>query len=136
MPKYKVLYTDTCFPDTSIESAELAAIDAELILAPATDEDSLIAAGKDCDGVIFDFAPMTDRVLSNLPKCKVASRVGIGLNNIDIPAASRNGIMDWSNAERGISVFSLFSSSLMACCSISVAPAMRSVRACEENPSS
>lgn len=93
MPKYKVLYTDTCFPDTSIESAELAAIDAELILAPATDEDSLIAAGKDCDGVIFDFAPMTDRVLSNLPKCKVASRVGIGLNNIDIPAASRNGIM-------------------------------------------
>ena len=69
MPKYKVLYTDTCFPDTSIESAELAAIDAELILAPATDEDSLIAAGKDCDGVIFDFAPMTDRVLSNLPKC-------------------------------------------------------------------
>ena len=93
MPKYKVLYTDTCFPDTSIESAELAAIDAELIVAPATDQDSLIAAGKDCDGVIFDFAPMTDRVLSNLPKCKVASRVGIGLNNIDIPAASRNGIM-------------------------------------------
>ena len=43
--------------------------------------------------MIFDFAPMTDRVLSNLPKCKVASRVGIGLNNIDIPAASRNGIM-------------------------------------------
>lgn len=93
MAKYKVLYTDTCFPDTSIEEAELKKIDAELILAPATDEATLIAAGKDCDGVIFDFAPMTDKVLSNLPKCKVASRVGIGLNNIDIPAASRNGIM-------------------------------------------
>ena len=45
MPKYKVLYTDTCFPDTSIESAELAAIDAELILAPAAEEGGLIAAG-------------------------------------------------------------------------------------------
>lgn len=93
MAKYKVLYTDTCFPDLSVEKNELAKIDAELVLAPATDEDSLISAGKDCDGVIFDFAPMTAKVLSNLPKCKVASRVGIGLNNIDIPAASKNGIM-------------------------------------------
>lgn len=93
MAKYKVLYTDTCFPDLDIEKKELAKIDAELVLAPATDEDSLISAGGDCDGVIFDFAPMTEKVLSNLPKCKVASRVGIGLNNIDIPAASRNGIM-------------------------------------------
>lgn len=93
MAKYKVLYTDTCFPDTSIEESELAKIDAELVMAPGTDEDSLISAGKDCDAIIFDFAPMTDRVLSNLPKCKVVSRVGIGLNNIDIPAASRNKIM-------------------------------------------
>ena len=93
MAKYKVMYTDTCFPDMSIEQEELAGIDAELVLAPATDEDSLIAAGQDCDGVIFDFAHLTERVLSNLPKCKVVSRVGIGLNNVDIPAASRNKIM-------------------------------------------
>ena len=93
MAKYKVLYTDTCFPDTSIEAAELSKINAELILAPGTDEESIIEAGKDCDGVIFDFASMNEHVLSNLPKCKIASRVGIGLNNIDIPAASKNGIM-------------------------------------------
>lgn len=93
MAKYKVLYTDTCFPDLSVEQAELAKIDAQLVLAPGTDETSLIDAGKDCDGIIFDFAPMTAKVLSSLPKCKVVSRVGIGLNNIDIPAASRNGIM-------------------------------------------
>lgn len=93
MPHYKVLYTDTCFPDVQIEKSELAKIDAELILAPAIDEDSLIAAGKDCDGIIFDFAALTERVLSSLPKCKVVSRVGIGLNNVDIPAASRNHIM-------------------------------------------
>lgn len=93
MAKYKVLYTDTCFPDLKIEEQELAGIDAELVLAPATDEESLIAAGKDCDGIIFDFAQLTDKVLSSLPKCKVVSRVGIGLNNVDIPAASRNRIM-------------------------------------------
>ena len=27
MAKYKVLYTDTCFPDLSVEQAELAKID-------------------------------------------------------------------------------------------------------------
>lgn len=93
MARYKVLYTDTCFPDLDVEKSELAKIGAELVLSPGTDEDTLIQAGQDCDGIIFDFAPMTARVLSHLPKCKVASRVGIGLNNIDIPAASRNGIM-------------------------------------------
>lgn len=93
MSKYKVLYTDTCFPDLDVEKAELAKIDAELVLSPGTDEETLIQAGKDCDGIIVDFAPMTEYVLSHLPKCKVVSRVGIGLNNIDIPAASKNGIM-------------------------------------------
>lgn len=93
MAKYKVMMTDTCFPDTSIEKETLAQYDAELVLAPSTDAKDLIETGKDCDGIIFDFADMTEDVLSSLPKCKVCSRVGIGVNNIDIPAASRNGIM-------------------------------------------
>ena len=93
MAKYKVLYTDTCFPDTKVEEAELAKYDAELVLASGIDEDTLIREAADCDGIIFDFATLSDRVLRNLPKCKVVSRVGIGVNNVDIPAASRNGIM-------------------------------------------
>lgn len=91
--KYKVMITDTCFPDTTIEQSELSKIDAELVVAESPDEETIISTGKDCDGIIFDFAEITDRVLSNLPKCKVAARYGIGLNTIDIDAASRNGIM-------------------------------------------
>ena len=91
--KYKVMITDTCFPDTDIERNELEKIDAELIVSEGTDEKTLIETGKDCDGIIFDYAQITDEILSNLPKCKVAARYGIGVNTIDIDAASRNGIM-------------------------------------------
>ena len=93
MAKYKVYYTDTCFPDTKVEEEELKKYDAELVLGTAIDEDTIIRDAKDCDGIIFDFATMSDRIMSELPKCKVMSRVGIGVNNIDIPAASRHKIM-------------------------------------------
>lgn len=93
MAKYKVMMTDTCFTDISIERELLERQDAELVLAPSIDEDVLIECGKDADGVIFDYAELNEHVLNGWKKCKVVSRVGIGVNTVDIPAAGRCGIM-------------------------------------------
>ena len=90
---YKVMITDTCFPDIHIEESVLSEIDAEIIVAPATDEGTLIETGRDCDAIIFDYAQITKNVLDNLSKCKVAVRYGIGVNTIDMEAASENKIM-------------------------------------------
>ena len=93
MSKFKVMLTDTCFPDISIEKDLLKTIDAELVMPGDTDAESLIETGKDCDAVIVDFAQLTEHVINNLKECKIITRVGIGLNVIDIEAASRNRIM-------------------------------------------
>ncbi len=93
MLDYKVLMTDTIFPDMEIERAELAAIGAELTLASGSDPKTLAREGKDCDAMIVVYAPITAEVINGLTKCKVMVRTGIGFNNIDLEAASRKGIM-------------------------------------------
>jgi D-3-phosphoglycerate dehydrogenase len=56
------------------------------------DEDDLIAAGADAEGLLVLAAPVTARVLGALPRCKVIGRLGVGLDMIDLPAASAAGI--------------------------------------------
>ncbi|NLM78241.1 MAG: C-terminal binding protein [Ruminococcaceae bacterium] len=92
-PRYRILMTDCIFLDQDIERHELEAIDAELILAPAQDEDTLVSLANDVDGMIVTFAEITERVINACRKCRIIVRTGIGYNNIDIEAASARGIM-------------------------------------------
>jgi D-3-phosphoglycerate dehydrogenase len=96
MGKYKVLYTDTDAGEYSVEAAVLKKVDADVILASATDEETLIREGKDCIGVMVLYADITKNVLDAWGQdghVKVVCRQGIGYNNIDVAAASANGIM-------------------------------------------
>jgi|SRR5665647_365008 len=96
MAKYKVLYTDTGMADVMVERDVLAKADAELVMASSIDEETLIAEGIDCDGVMIEYAEINARILDawgERGKVKVIGRQGIGVNNIDVEAATRNNIM-------------------------------------------
>ena len=47
---------------------------------------------KDIDGLIAGTEALTAEVLQSAPKLKVVSRVGVGLDNVDIAAAKQRGI--------------------------------------------
>jgi D-3-phosphoglycerate dehydrogenase len=94
--KYKVLYTDTDSGDYSIEASVLDKIGARIIMASSLDEDALMNEGADCDAVMTLYGNISERVLNHwgrAGKVKVVCRQGIGYNNIDVAAATRNGIM-------------------------------------------
>jgi D-3-phosphoglycerate dehydrogenase / 2-oxoglutarate reductase len=55
-------------------------------------EDELIAAGAGADGVLIVGAPVTARVLRSWQRCRVIGRLGVGLDMIDMPAATEAGI--------------------------------------------
>lgn len=93
MPKYDVFMTDTIFPDTSIEEEELSAGGAVLRLASAGDAATYVSEGRDCDALLVVYAPVGAEVIAGLNRCKVIVRTGIGVNNIDIDAATAKGIM-------------------------------------------
>ena len=66
---------------------------AELILAQAQEENHLIQACREADGLLNQYAFLTRRVLENLPKCKVVSRYGVGVDSVDLKAATDLGII-------------------------------------------
>lgn len=55
-------------------------------------EDELADMVSDFDALIAGTEPITDRVMARAPKLRLISRVGIGLDNVDLLAAERRGI--------------------------------------------
>jgi D-3-phosphoglycerate dehydrogenase len=66
----------------------------ELEFRPGMSEDELCSVIGEYDGLIIRSATqVTPRVVEEAHKLKVVGRAGIGVDNVDIPAASRRGIV-------------------------------------------
>lgn len=92
----KVLITTVPFGDINrlpIEQLEAAGI--EYLINPMgrkLKEDELIEMVTDFDVLIAGTEPISDRVMSHAGRLKLISRVGIGLDSVDLLAAKRRGI--------------------------------------------
>lgn len=79
-----------------VSIAEEAAVAAErnmrLTLRQCRTEDDVIEAGADADGIVVQYAPITERVLAALPKLKAVGRYGVGVDTIDVAAATARGV--------------------------------------------
>ena len=93
MAKYKVFVTDTLWPDLEIERKILAEADAEIFLAAGGTPKEICMEGMDCDAVIVNQNPMTRENLAILEKCKILVRLGVGVNEVDVAAATDQGII-------------------------------------------
>ena len=90
---WKVVISDCDHGSIEEEKEEFARIGSELIFVQAKKEEELIQWCRDADGVLNQYSLMTRRVLENLPKCKVIARYGIGVDSIDLKAATELGII-------------------------------------------
>ena len=72
-----------------------------LALAGAHTEEEVIAAAQDADVVTYMglYTPFTAHVLENLPRCCMVMRYGIGIETVDLDAATRLGIVVCNAAE-------------------------------------
>jgi D-3-phosphoglycerate dehydrogenase / 2-oxoglutarate reductase len=91
--KFKVVITDCDHGSIEEEKEELGRIGAELILAQVKEEKDLIRACKEADGLINQYSLLTRAVLEQLPKCKVLARYGVGVDSVDLKAATDLGII-------------------------------------------
>ncbi len=55
-------------------------------------EADVIRECKDANGLIDQYAPITRKVMEALPDLKVVGRYGVGVNTIDVDAATELGI--------------------------------------------
>lgn len=92
--KLRVVVTDYEFASLEKEKKILEEVGAELIPSQCKSEDDLIKIAQDADGLLnLYFGPISEKVLESLEKCRVVSRYGIGVDTIDIEAATRHGII-------------------------------------------
>ena len=72
---------------------ELGKVGARLELLPLlTVEEEIVSRTRDADGLIVVNSPITRRVLSQLKRCKVVLRTGVGYDVIDVIAATELGV--------------------------------------------
>jgi len=90
---YKVVITDLEHPSIDLELEVLAGIDAQVEWHYCTTEEDIIAGAADAEALLVGFAPITGRVLDDLPRCRIVARYGIGMDMIDIEAATQRGVV-------------------------------------------
>jgi D-3-phosphoglycerate dehydrogenase len=102
MTKRKVIITDCDHPSVEIEKQVLNGIQAEVELLQCKTEEDLLEHCREADGLINQYAPLTRRVLSELKRCKVIARYGVGVDNVDLQAASDYGIQICNVPDYGV----------------------------------
>ncbi len=98
----RVLYTEHDYPDVNLERGVLEAAGIELVLGNCKTGDELIAAGKDADAFLIQYAPITERVIVELPRLGLISRIGAGFDTVDTAACARHGVWVANSPDYGV----------------------------------
>jgi D-3-phosphoglycerate dehydrogenase / 2-oxoglutarate reductase len=89
-----VAVTDHVFAHLDVERELLESSGWELrFTSNARSVDEVRAATAGAVGVLNCYAPMPAEVIASLDRCRVIARYGIGLDTIDLPAATAKGIV-------------------------------------------
>jgi D-3-phosphoglycerate dehydrogenase len=92
MARFLIAVTDSPFPSLDPAKAALARVDPELRMAKSASAEDILAAARDADAILVTYAKLPGELLRQLTRCKAIGRFGLGVDNIDIPAAAALGI--------------------------------------------
>ena len=90
---YTVAVADSVFPNLDPAREVLSRVGAELTLAPEATPEAILRLARDADAILVTYAKITGDMIRQLSRCRVISRFGIGVDNVDIPEATRKGIV-------------------------------------------
>lgn len=89
----KVIISDCDHENIHIETKTLNEANIPFELHQCKTEEDLIRECKGADILINQYAPISERVMEALrPELKQVVRYGVGVNNVDVPAATRLGV--------------------------------------------
>jgi D-3-phosphoglycerate dehydrogenase len=95
--KAKVVLTDYVWDSVQMERDILGSL-ADIVPLQTKKPDEFLAEAKDCDALLNTYAgPITADAMAQMPKCKIIARYGIGVDTIDLNAATAAGIIVTNN---------------------------------------
>ena len=87
-----IAVTDTVFPSLEPAKAALAKLNPTFRMSKSAGADDILAVARDADAILVTYAKLTRDILMQTTKCKAIGRFGLGVDNIDLPAAKEKGI--------------------------------------------
>src|SRR5438105_13447575 len=91
--KAKVVLTDYVWEALDVERKTLDGL-AELVPLQTKKPEEFLAQAEDCDALLNTYAgPITADVMAGLPKRRIIARYVIGVDDIDLDAATQAGII-------------------------------------------
>jgi len=125
----KVVLTDYVWDSLEVEQKALEGL-ADLVALRAKTPDEFLDEAADCDALLNTYAgPITARVMERMPKCKIIARYGIGVDTIDVDAATAAGIIVTNNPTYCIEEVAEHTMALLLACARKVPFYDRMVRA-------
>lgn len=98
----KILLSDHDYADLKLEEEVFARQGIEMKVAQCRSEDEVIAAAQGCFGILLQYAPITEKVVSALPQLGIVSRYGAGFDTIDTAACQRHGVWVANSPDYGV----------------------------------
>jgi D-3-phosphoglycerate dehydrogenase / 2-oxoglutarate reductase len=88
----RIVVTDSTFPQLDCERSIAAKFGARLEEARCKSDDDVIAAARETDVLIVQFAKVSRKAMEQLARNALIVRYGIGLDNLDLAAARDLGV--------------------------------------------
>ncbi len=92
MAKLNVLITDCDHGNVDVEKKVFDEANISFELAKCKTEEDVIANGKGYEVFVNQYAPITEKVFESLPDLKYVVRYGVGVDNVDVEAATKHGV--------------------------------------------
>jgi D-3-phosphoglycerate dehydrogenase len=92
MAAMKVIISDSLFEDHEPEEEALRGLADLVVLRKYPGPEAFLGQARDADAVISQMAPLGAEVIDHLKQCQVIVRYGVGVDNLDVAAATRTGI--------------------------------------------
>jgi D-3-phosphoglycerate dehydrogenase / 2-oxoglutarate reductase len=92
MPRTLIAITDSPFPSLDPAKKALERLDPEYRMAKSPAAADILAVARDADAILVTYAKLPGELLRQLTRCKAIGRFGLGVDNIDLPAARELGI--------------------------------------------
>jgi D-3-phosphoglycerate dehydrogenase len=88
-----VAVADSVFPNLDATRDVLSAIGADLRLASEPTSEAILSVAAGADALLVTYAKITADMIARMTRCRIISRFGIGVDNVDLAAATAAGIV-------------------------------------------
>jgi len=93
MARPVVAVSDSVFPNLEPTRQVLSQVAGELLLAAEATAEGILSVAREADALLTTYARIPAEMIAQMTRCRIIARFGIGVDNVDIPAATNAGIV-------------------------------------------